>query len=250
MRLDERRPVGGVATDLPIIRPGVDVLPATCSAGHCGPHDAAPPLGADRFGTITCRACGRMVAWVEALPRFVPRVDAVAPRRRTLAGTRAATAPKPWRVPGCAPACVDGRHSAEAHEEYGRRLALSEIEQRANRPTGVIRTGPLVVDFDAYAVYVHGTPAPLTHTEQRIVMHLSTLLGVAVPYAELSDVVWGRAQTQVWQSHHPGKHDAWHVVRVNIARSRGHLGEAAGLLESVTGRGRVRLRAVAPEDCT
>lgn len=235
------------APALPVIRPGIDPLPTHCARGHSGPHDAAPPLGTDRYGLVTCRSCGQSLAWTDPLPRGVPmpstRQIVISARRRLAAFENTS-----WRRPGCAMACRREQHSPEAHEDYGRRSALAEAQARAEQPHGIVRTGPLSVDFDTNAVTADGAPVVMTPYETLILFDLAAHLGTVRTHEAIVRAVWGDAQAELWGRRTP-RWGAWHIMRVNVTRVRKKLGEAADLLETVKGFGYL-LRAEPPSEET
>lgn len=236
-----------VAPAVPQIRAGDGAAPAACPAGHPGPHIAEPPLGRDRYGTVTCRVCGSLVAWVEApLRTFTPAPE---PARSSSARPPTPPSTPDWRRTGCTVACnrVQG-HDPNVHESYGRRQATAELRAPQPRPIGVVRTGPLAIDVDVHEVRVDGVAVPLTATQRAIVELLATRLGSAVSYVEICDAVWGPEQTQVWLTSYAVAYGPWHAMRVQISRLRRRLGEAARLVETLKGTSRVRLLAEPPTD--
>jgi transcription elongation factor Elf1 len=54
---------------LPVLAAGRDAWPRRCR--QCGSAflEASPPLGHDRYGTLTCGICGTTLAFIESLPR-------------------------------------------------------------------------------------------------------------------------------------------------------------------------------------
>lgn len=230
-------PRSAPASDLPIIRPGIDPVSMTCPRGHEGPHDAAPPLGPDRYGVLTCRHCGQTLAWVDAVPRRIedgarPRGAPTMPTAGPIVLRNTALPPPDWRRPGCALACMRGRHSPEAHEAFGRQAALAEITARAERPSGVMRSGSLVVDFDAFTVTVDGARIAMTRNEKLILFDLAAHIGTLRTHEAIICAVWSAEQAELW-SRKLSTHGAWHSLRVNILRLRQKLAAAADLIETV-----------------
>ena len=76
-------------------------------------------------------------------------------------------------------------------------------------PTGVFRTGDLVVDYDKRRVYVEGRDAGLTQNEFRIVSLLSRYAGRVLTYDHVITEVWG-----------PNSCGDNRILRVNMANIR------------------------------
>lgn len=139
-----------------------------------------------------------------------------------------------WRGPGCSDACqlrmvilpgLIGRHSLElhdpeTHERYGRELAGDPSAR------GIVETGPLTFSRNEMRIWVQGREISLTATEWRIFLVLIDRVGRFVHKHVLLDIVWG-----------PEYDGEDHLLRVNMARLRDRLGDAAGLMETVTGMG-------------
>lgn len=231
--------------DLPVLVPGRDHLPTLCSACGSALLEKEPPLGEHQRGLMTCRVCGEQLCWLGS------PIDE--PRMRPAAGPlRLAQQPAPvaiqipiqarfTRIPGCGPACgaIYG-HDPVAHEAYGRRQA--EIEAQPKR-TGIVRTGPLVVDLDSRRVLVGGTEIRLTPTEEAILTVLAGRVGAACTVVEIVSQVWGAGQLGLEQADSKAR---WHITRVHMARLRAKLGEARGLVTTRPWRG-YRLEAMPPE---
>jgi|SRR5581483_9681340 len=153
-----------------------------------------------------------------------------------------------WHTPGCTIACIRGSHSPESRESYGRRMALQEIASQ--RPTGVVRTGSLVVDPDTERVTVDDAPVNLTPRELELLLYLAAHVDRVCRHADITRAVWGEGEVQLQQrrpqSAWCGRPGRWHLLRVNLARVRAKLGPAAALIETHTGRG-YRLRLVPAE---
>lgn len=228
--------------NLPTLRPGIDPLPRACD--HCGSGflNTEEPLGEHRRGLVTCVTCGRQACWLAARPVAVrpPRQRAISPHVERVvvgAGVRRVLVVVFSPTLGCGRWCsaLSG-HDAVAHERYGRRVGLSEA---LGRPTGVIRTGPLVIDLEAGDVTLGERRLWLTPIEWRIFARLASSVGQICPQAEVVQAVW------------PDQHQDWwersgaHSLRVNLARLRKKLGVAAPLLETVPGFG-PRLRMEPP----
>ena len=218
-------PRRAVPIDVPVLRPGIDPMPTRCGqCGARGPHNAEPPLDGDPHGIVTCRSCGRLLAWLLPLPptrvRPAPEV-AIAPSRPAVPLSE-----PDWRLPGCGIACQRRMHDPWQHEAHARQEALAEVEARAERPTGVVRTGPLAIDFDAYCAFVDGVEVSLTPTEFRLLSTLALDLGRTCLFTTLVRLVWGDDQAQLGE---PGRH----ILRVTLARLRPKLGPAARLVRTV-----------------
>lgn len=139
-----------------------------------------------------------------------------------------------WRREGCSEGCslrmviipgLLGRqsievHDPDTHEMYGRALTGDVAGQ------SVLESGPLVLWRRELRLWVEGREISLTPTEWRIVLAIIDGNGRAVPSAQVLSQCWGTAFL-----------DDVHLLRVNLARIRGRLGEAAGLIQTVRGIG-------------
>jgi len=144
------------------------------------------------------------------------------------------------RGPGCDERCelikallpgVLGRselllHDAAAHEEYGWATA-GILGHRAD----VVVTGPLAIDIRRMETTLDGAPLALTPAELRLLVVLARRVGAFVPWEPLiaDGLGWGAAQEDAG--------NARHALRVNMARLRLRLGDAAGLVVTVCGLG-------------
>ena len=234
--------------DLPTLTPGRDRLPTACQ--HCSSRflNTEQPLGQHQRGLITCGRCSRQLCWLA--PGITTR--SVAPSNPAIEAAREGAEPQqtPRRVVsgrfnrgvGCGVACSTGYgHDPKTHEAWGRRMALAELQAR---PTGTVRTGSLVIDFDADLVTVDGADPGLTPNEHAILLYLAARLGGVCRHSEIVESVWGAEMAALWVI--PARsHGKWHVLRVQVSRLRGKLGSSRSLLESIEGRGYI-LRTVPP----
>ena len=232
--------------DLPTHPTGARSVPRSC--GYCGGRllSIEPPMGQHARGMVSCTTCGRQLCWLAPIvdgARFPVSDGTLRPHaRRPLTPVRALS-PSLRLVqfdlmPGCGPRCSSvAGHEALAHEAYGRRLALAEA---ATRPSGVVRTGTLVVDCDTMAVDADGASVPLSDIESRIVVYLASRVGQPCRYAEIAAAVWGAAEVDIMAST-GSPHGAWHRLRVNVVRIRKKLAAHAEALEVVKNVG-YRLR--------
>ena len=122
-----------------------------------------------------------------------------------------------WRLPGCDERCWMRRHDPHAHEEHGRRL------ERQARAQPLIHTGPLTIDLNERTVWVNDTLIRLTPSEWDILAILALQVGHLLSSDEIL-YAW-RGDTWIDRS---GRH----LVRVNIARLRAALGNAAPWIET------------------
>lgn len=209
------------------LRLGVDVLPTRCSGCASAMLSVDPPMGGQPVSTLTCGACGRVLAHL--LP---PPTRAVAPARPPTPLSE-----QDWRLPGCStPQCRRGAHNPLVHESFARGQALAEVARLDAQPTGVLRTGPIAIDFDVIRVTVDGRNIGLSVNETRIMLYLAARIGRTCPHAEIARSVWDDQIAEIWGVSIPG-HGAWHVIRVNVARMRRKLGAASTLVETVKGFG-------------
>lgn len=236
--------------NLPTLTPGVNILPSRCSGCGSALLDQQEPMGGEQRGTLSCVQCGRQIAWL------APRMPAIDQKSISLvtserAFVRGVDAPRTLRtvvavaverLDGCGPGCgIFTGHDPVPHEEYGRKMAFAEL---LDNPTGIVRTGPLTVDFDETSAVVDGRPLTLTVFEWGILAYVAARLGKLCPYYALVESVWDTATAEVWST--PGQpHGAYHSVTTHLCRLRKKLGPAAPLLERVISRG-LRLRADPP----
>ena len=102
-----------------------------------------------------------------------------------------------------------------------RRARLTPSAQRS-----LLRAGPLLIDRDAHAVSVDGSPIELTATEYRLLVTLADRRGRVQSRAQLLETVWESApdiQTR--------------TVDMHVQRLRAKLGAAGDLIETVRGFG-------------
>lgn len=147
----------------------------------------------------------------------------------------------PWRTPGCTDDCalrtvilpgLLGRqllavHDATAHERFGR----AEAGDLSAAVT--LESGPLRLDRRSWRLFVDDVPVFCSPNEWGLLLSLIDGAGAVLPKATLLRR-WG-----------PGYSDAWHVLRVTLARLRARLGAASGLVETVPGLG-YRFRFITP----
>jgi DNA-binding winged helix-turn-helix (wHTH) protein len=243
-------PVAESTAGLPTLRPGVDHLPTSCP--RCGSQflNTEPPLGEHQRGLIACNQCSRQVCWLAA-PIGSRAPDAVSTAMP--APERPREAPRPSRfvvrrlpferLDGCGPCCGDADgHDAITHEAYGRTMALAEMRRR---PTGVLRTGPLLIDFDTGLIAVEGAEVRLGRTERGILLFLAARPGRLCRYVDIVAGVWDYQTAIVWQR----SVRRWNSLRTPLSRLRQQLGVATALIETQTGFG-LRLRVEPPVDIT
>lgn len=142
--------------------------------------------------------------------------------------------PSPIRAPfhrqdSCGAGCtVVYGHDPAGHEAYGRSAALASWQAV---PTGTVRTGSLVVDFDTRTTSVSGVRVALTDTEQRLLEALALRCGRVYPYAELLETVWDRYRAlQALMGE--GRVGQSHILASNLARLRAKLGASGALIET------------------
>ena len=228
-------PIGGI----PVLRPGVDPIPLVCPSCGSTMLDPTPPLGRDRFEPYTCHN-GHTLAFLKPpLRRIVVRE-----RPDTLPlVVRPDAPPAPrvegdWRTVGCGPACRRGRCDGPTHEQYGRAVERGYALVRQARPRGVVRTGPIEVDYDRRAVRVDGQDVGATPTEFLVLAVLALELGRCVLYEDLIVDVWGLySSTPRVEAGKLNGTDETHMLSVAMARLRARLGTAGRLIETVKNQG-------------
>jgi len=210
----------------PTLRLGRDRLPRAC--WRCGGAllDLDEPLGRERYGQLTCCACGVVLAHLIASSDRRPH--------------RHPDPPSPelaWRLPGCGDGCQPDSHEALAHEEHGRRRAVARIERDGPLgppvPIGPVRTGGLLIDPDACCVVVDGHELIPPEREWAILLYLAANLGLFRTYHQIATVGWGAEQAERWR--YGG--DSFRTVRANISRLRARLGPCRRLLVTIPQRG-------------
>lgn len=105
--------------------------------------------------------------------------------------------------------------------------------------TVVFQVGTLVVNPTRGAATVSGREVKLTPTERRILTLLAANAGDLVTYADLYEAGCGERVSERYKA------EQKHALRVHISRLRAKLGDAARLIETVTGpieEGGLRLR--------
>lgn len=230
-------------TYLPTLRIGRDRLPTACQ--HCGSAflTREPPLGQHQRGLITCQTCSQQVCWLAGAITTRPGPSPVTPTPRPVTPTAAelrSMAARFTRLPSCGPACsVLYGHDALIHEAYGRQQAVADVKAA---PSGLVRTGPLTVDFDARQVRVGDAEVTLSPIEYGLLTHLAANLGVLCSHREIVEAIWGAATAALWARQRP----TMNPLRTNMARLRGRLGEAGRLIENRLGRGYVLRHEAAP----
>jgi DNA-binding response OmpR family regulator len=85
-----------------------------------------------------------------------------------------------------------------------------------DRIPAVLHNGDLTVDYAQHLVVLAGREVPLTPTEYRLLACLGQHLGRTLTQEDILLRVWGN-----------GYQDEAHLLRVNVARLRGKLGESA-----------------------
>ena len=84
------------------------------------------------------------------------------------------------------------------------------------RHPSVLNNGPLMIDYAQHLVMLQGRDIPLTPTEYRLLACLGQNVGRTLTQEDILLRVWGN-----------GYQDEAHLLRVNVARLRGKLGEDA-----------------------
>lgn len=85
-----------------------------------------------------------------------------------------------------------------------------------DRQSAVLNNGDLMIDYGQHLVTRAGQEVPLTPTEYRLLACLGQNLGRTLTQEDILLRVWGN-----------GYQDEAHLLRVNVARLRGKLGEGA-----------------------
>lgn len=234
-------------TELPVLHPGTDRLPTRCD--RCGGRllSPEPPLGRDRYGLLSCTSCGTGLAYLAALPRTIPSQRTALPPPTTrlidMPSPHASTrlADDSWRLPGCTKDCLRNQHAPQAHEAYGRRLALEELATRETQPSGLVVTGALTIDLDSQQVSVDGSDAALSPTERKIVLYLAGRIGETCSHFDIMAHAWNAHAAEMSQRKDRSGNRS-HLLRINITRVRQRLGSAGRLIETVDGVGYVLRR--------
>lgn len=209
---------------------GSENEPTSCTG--CGGRllDRQPPLGPDVRGMVTCTTCSQQVCWLAApLPSSVRPVPGpgLSPVQPEPIRPAERISGRFNRQPGCGPACsIAYGHNADVHEAYGRHVMLAELKAKR---TGVVRTGPMTVDFDTLVVTLGAEKIDLTPTETSIVVTLAQSLGAVKRSLEIVEAVWGGHAAMQAGS---GPHDPRHALRVNMGRLRAKLGTASSLIKT------------------
>lgn len=239
------RPDAEATASLPTLTPGVSRLPTACT--HCGSCflNVEPPLGEHQRGMVTCAQCSRQICWLAAPMRtaaFQPYQAPIPPRVPAVRDAVVSPMVRPIisarfeRGPGCGRACsISYGHDAREHEIYG---GLQVLREQNERPFGICRTGPLVIDCDARTVALAGAPVPLTATEWKILAVLAARLGVVCTYEEIFAAVWDHMIPDLGR-------DNMHMLRIHVMRVRAKLGQARRLIETRKATG-FMLRDVPP----
>jgi hypothetical protein len=116
-------------------------------------------------------------------------------------------------------------HDPDAHERAGRR--------QMGDPSGLLATGPLVLDVEGTGVTVDGRPVYPSAVELRMLFALSARLGRVVTTEHLASTVWGTGVLDA------PRESYWHMVRVNMSRLRRRVFPAGGLIVTRQGIGYV-----------
>jgi len=162
-----------------------------------------------------------------------------------LAETRPLAPERDFRGPGCTAECklvhalVPGQfgrseillHDAASHEAFG--YAMGSAGRQC---TLDVATGTLVVRLGAGEVYVEGVECGLTPTEYNILRVLAERVGQLVSHREILADVWPEWSQDPGRRYSQSSPDA-HLIRVNIARLRGKLGSARGMVTTRSGMG-------------
>ena len=129
------------------------------------------------------------------------------------------------RRSGCGATCTQAYgHDAVTHEQYGADAVHAALRDRRS---GDVATGRLLVQLGPGCVYVDNAEVALSPTEYRILAHLAERLGDLCSVEEVTRDVWGASYVD----------DAPHLLRVNMARIRAHLGRARSLIVTARDRG-------------
>lgn len=116
------------------------------------------------------------------------------------------------------------------------RNILRRVAQSVERPSDLLKVGPIAIDRGAHRVHVDGREVELTPTEYKLLLTLAERRGRVQGRRHLLETVWEAApdiQTR--------------TVDMHIQRLRAKLGAAGHLIETVRGFG-YRLRAVQTRD--
>lgn len=215
---------------IPTLRPGRDSLPTACQYCGSGLLNTEPPLGGHRRGLISCGTCGRQLCWLAGTISRVRTPQPALPEPR-VATLRPTIDSRFNRGPGCGPGCsIVFGHDPVTHERYGRETALAEM---AERPSGIVRTGPLTIDLDAATIRANGRDLPLSPIERGLMLHLAAHAGRLCSPRQIVEAVWDAATADTWVS---GK-ETMHPLRTHMSRLRTRLGDAASLIETRIGMG-------------
>jgi DNA-binding winged helix-turn-helix (wHTH) protein len=235
---------------LPTLVPGRDKVPKACIFCRSRLLSLEEPLGQHQRGMLSCAGCGRQLAWLAPpMPSTMSRrpLEAVTKPTHGARSEPAVSTMRPAlvgrfeRSSGCGMACsVLYGHDATTHEQYGRKMALAEVE---TQPAGVVRTGALVVDFDQMLVSVDGREINPSDRELAILSYLAQRLGQTCSLRNITVHVWGYEYLEAWST--GSLNSAFHTPRINIARLRVKLGSARDLIETRIGIG-YRLNAMPP----
>jgi DNA-binding winged helix-turn-helix (wHTH) protein len=140
------------------------------------------------------------------------------------------------RRAGCGAGCSGfAGHDPVAHAAYGYSLGFIASS------SWVVRTGPLVVDRRAATATVNGHRVDLTPKEGDLLLYLTARLGQLCGHDDIVRDVWGPEYLlggRRQRSDRTGTVNLdWRVLAVTMTRLRAKLGEAAGLIVNVSGRG-------------
>lgn len=210
--------------DVPILKLGRDVLPTSCA--NCGSGFLTSDVTDDgtHWGVVSCAACGAVLAYLGNPPG----------RSRGLYGeiVQARQAVHHWRLDGCSDDCREGSHAPDSHELWGRFQALAELRAGA-QATGVVTTGPLLVDLGARSVMLGGELLVLTKTEYEVLAYLAARIGKAVSSYALVTAIWGESVARLQSVSVPGTRRTYGSARMALLRLRLKLGPAASLIHTV-----------------
>jgi DNA-binding winged helix-turn-helix (wHTH) protein len=246
---DGPRPDAAETKYLPTLTPGVDKLPQRCIFCRSALLDKHEAAGGEQRGTLTCTACGRQLAWLRPRITATPldRISSVMSERAAPRATEPPRTMRPAasaafeRLEGCGPACgLRTGHHPKTHEEHGRKMAFAEV---LDRPSGIVRTGPLTIDMDTLTVTVGGRVVPLRGNGYAVLAFLAMRLGRPCTYEEITEAAWDRATAEAWGKGAPG--GRFGGVATMLNRLRHQLGPAGGLVETIRGYG-LKLRTEPP----
>lgn len=154
-----------------------------------------------------------------------------------------------WRQTGCGERCrsfvvrFPGRrydemivvHDPQHHEAYGEYVLIRQFSPLIG---SIVQTGALEINGYTGMATVQGVRVELTPTEMRLLFYFAKHLDRLISCEELLNIIWGSEFAVTTVSRHGRQRSPEaHLVRVNIARLRGKLGDERRLLITERGRG-------------